>query len=185
MFIKIKFIYKWLQLIIILLILSSSPISHAAQVAKEYQIKAVFLYNFANFIRWPRSAFTNSQAPFNICILGEDPFQQGINVMVENEEVKGHAVKIQRLDNVKNADRCQILFISQSERFDLDQILSSLQQRPILTVSDMKNFVTQGGMIQFFEQNRRVRFYIAIDTLKEAGLKASVNLLRIAKIVRR
>lgn len=185
MFLKIKLIYKWRQLIILLFLLSSSLISHAAPIAKEYQIKAVFLYNFANFIRWPYSVFTDYQAPFNICILGDDPFQEGIDVMVENEEVKGHVVKIQRLNNIVQVDSCQILFISQSEKFYLDQILYSLQQRPILTVSDMDNFVTQGGMIQFFEHNRRVRFYIAINTLKKAGLKASVNLLRIAKIVRR
>ncbi len=185
MFLKIKLIYKLLKLIIFLFLLSSSLISHAAPIAKEYQIKAVFLYNFANFIRWPYSAFTHYQAPFNICILGDDPFQEGIDVMVENEEVKGHIVKVQRLNDIVNVDNCQILFISQSEKFYLYQILFSLQQRPILTVSDINNFVTQGGMIQFFKQSRRVRFYIAIDTLKEAGLKASVNLLRIAKIVRR
>jgi hypothetical protein len=185
MIFKMKWIYKGLQIILFLLLLSSSFMSYAASIAKEYQIKAVFLYNFANFIRWPYSAFSHYQAPFNICILGDDPFQQGIDVMVENEDVKGHLVKVKRFQNIENVDNCQILFISQSEKFYLKQIFFSIQQRPILTVSDMDNFVTQGGMIQFFKKNRRVRFYIAIDTLKEAGLKASVNLLRIAKIVRK
>src|SRR5690242_13839245 len=40
----------------------------------EYQIKAEFIYNFAQFIEWPGSAFASPDAPFVIGILGDDPF---------------------------------------------------------------------------------------------------------------
>ena len=180
-----SFMIKWLQLTIILFMLSHGGVSFATPpIAEEYQVKAVFLYNFANFIRWSQTAFSHSQAPFNICILGNDPFQQEIDVTVENELVEKHAVKVKRLNNMLNIDICQILFISQSEASYFTTILNSIRKRPILTVSDIDDFVNQGGMIQFFKYRKRIRFYIAPDTLKESGLQASGNLLRVAKIVR-
>ena len=181
-FILGSFMIKWLQLTIILFMLSG--VSYATPpIAEEYQVKAVFLYNFANFIRWSQTAFSHSQAPFNICILGNDPFQQEIDVTVENEQVEKHAVKIKRLNNILNVDICQILFICQSEATYFTTILHSIRKRPILTVSDIDDFVNKGGMIQFFKYRKRIRFYIAPDTLEESGLQASGNLLRVAKIV--
>jgi hypothetical protein len=181
-----SFIFKWLQLTLILFMLSHGSVSYAAPpIAPEYQVKAVFLYNFANFIRWPRTAFSNSHAPFNICILGDDPFQQDIDATVENEQVHRHAVKVKRLNNRFNTDGCQILFISRSKAAHFTRILNLIRKRPILTVSDIDDFVARGGMIQFFKYRKRIRFYIAPDTLKESELRASGNLLRVAKIVRR
>ncbi len=178
------FILKWLQFTMILFMLSHNGTSYATpQIAQEYQVKAVFLYNFANFIRWPQTAFANHQAPFNICILGLDPFQQEIDVTVKNEQINKHAVKVKRLNSMINVDWCQILFISRSEAAHFTTILNFIRKRPILTVSDIDDFVTKGGMIQFFKYRKRMRFYIAHNTIKESGLQASANLLRIAKIV--
>lgn len=178
---------SWLRLgIVLFLPLLSGNVSYAAlPIAQEYQVKAVFLYNFANFIRWPQSAFAYSNAPFNICILGDDPFREELDVTVENEHVNKHVVKVQRLNNMTNVNMCQILFISQSEKSYLTDILTYLQQRPILTVSEIDNFVRQGGMIQFFKRGRRVRFAIDPKTVSEVGLYVSGNLLRIAKIIQR
>ncbi len=176
---------KLLQLIIIIFMLSHGGISYAAsQIVQEYQVKAVFLYNFAKFIRWPKTILDSQQTSFNICILGHDPFQQNIDVVVENEQVNKHAVKVKRLNSIVNIEKCQILFISHSEAAYFTTILNFIRQYPILTVSDIDNFATRGGMIQFFKHRKRIRFYIAPDALKNSGLQASANLLRIAEIVR-
>ncbi len=188
MFLKTRFysfIFKRLLLFtMILCMLNYSDISHAAsKKAKEYQVKAVFLYNFANFIKWPQTAFTNQQTSFNICILGRDPFKQNIDKMIKNEQVDKRAVRVKRIKNIKSVDRCQILFICKSEAANFTTILNIIRKHPILTVSDIKNFVERGGMIQFFKHRKRIRFYISPDILKKSGLYASANLLRVAKIV--
>jgi len=174
-----------LQLIIILGLLSGNQISYAApKVADEYQVKAVFLYNFANFIRWPSSAFSNRYTPFRICIYGDDPFREELDITIENERIGRHAVKVKRLNSMINVNNCQILFISQSKQAYFTKILTYVKQYPILTVSDIDDFAIQGGMIQFYKHGKRIRFYINPDSLKKVGLHASANLLRIARIVR-
>ncbi|HEV2691498.1 MAG TPA: YfiR family protein, partial [Verrucomicrobiae bacterium] len=55
--------------------------------SKEYQIKATFLFNFAQFIDWPTTAFTATNAPFSIGILGDDPFGGYLDEMVRGESI--------------------------------------------------------------------------------------------------
>ncbi|WP_069470462.1 YfiR family protein [Candidatus Marithrix sp. Canyon 246] len=152
-------------------------------IAYEYQLKAVFLYNFVYFVRWPPIAFSKKYANFNICVLGKDPFEKELDMAVENETVDRRIVKIIRLKNITHASSCQILFVSKSERNNLRKIYAYLQRYPILTVSDIKNFAIKGGMVEFYNVGRRVRFYIAPNNAKAVGLKISANLLYIAKLV--
>ncbi len=103
--------------------------------------------------------------------------------MVENERVEGRFVTVQRLGTVYRSARCQILFVSQSEKYRLATIFAYLKQHPILSVSDIKGFVRRGGMIEFFNTPyNEVRFIIAPETVDEAHLIASANLLEIAEI---
>ncbi len=175
-----------LQLLIILCLLSAIRMSYAApQVAYEYQVKAVFLYNFANFIRWPSSAFANRYTQFRICIIGDDPFREELDIAVENEKIGKHSVKVKRLNSMIKINTCQILFISQSKQAYVTRILNYIKRYsyPILTVSDIDDFAIQGGMIQFYKRGKRIRFYINPDSLKKVGLRANANLLRLARIV--
>jgi len=153
-------------------------------VVEEYQVKSVFLFNFAKFVKWPDSVFSDSQSPFYICIIGDDPFKQTIDITIENEIVKGHPVLIERLNAIENSESCQILFISQSEQSNLAAIFNYLQTHPVLTVSDIDSFVEQGGMIQFFKLGKKIRLLINPDIAKTAELQISANLLRVAKIFR-
>jgi len=150
--------------------------------AQEYQIKAVFLYNFANFISWPSFAFYNENAPFTICILGENPFQLALEKAVKNEKIAGHPVVLSYFEKIYEVSSCHILFINNPKNNQLNESLNYLSQFPILTVSDTEGFVAQGGMIQFFQENNKVRFFINLDPLKAVGLQASANLLRVAKL---
>jgi hypothetical protein len=187
MFFKDKISTKLLilQLVAIILVFFANQRSYATpQVAYEYQVKAVFLYNFANFIRWPSSAFANRYAPFRICIIGDDPFREELDITVENEKIGRHSVEVKRLNTMIKIHTCQILFVSQSKQAYVSNILTYIQQYPILTVSDIDDFAIKGGMIQFYKHGKRIRFYINPDSLKKVGLHASANLLRLARLVR-
>jgi hypothetical protein len=180
---------KGLQFFLLLcLIISNSFISsksHAKELPEEYQIKAVYLFNFTLFFSWPPSVFKHSKQPFRLCVLGDDPFGIDLDLVIENERVEGRSVIIQRLNSVYQSTSCQMLFISQSEQSRLATIFAYLKQRPILTISDIPNFVKQGGMIQFFNTPyNEVRFIVAPNAINKAKLIASANLLEIAQIYR-
>ncbi len=179
---KVSNAIRTTQLLLLLFISGWSILCRATQppTIHEYQLKAVYLYNFTYFIRWPKTTFKNSFAPFRICILGEDPFRTLIDLAVENETINQRIVKIRRLHYIEESNPCQILFVSQSEHRYRSHIFAFLQNRPILTISDMKNFIKSGGMIQFYNYKDKVRFCIANQMLKKVGIKASSRLLQLA-----
>jgi hypothetical protein len=179
----------WLRFTITLfLVVSLFPflVSYAdtsEDVIEEYQIKAVYLFNFALFFTWQDFVFKHPRQPFRFCVLGKDPFGIDLDIVLENEIVEGRSVTVQRLSTVYRSAGCQILFVSQSEKSRLRTILAYLKRYPILSVSDIKGFVRRGGMIEFFNTPyNEVRFIIAPETVDEAHLIASANLLEIAEI---
>ena len=156
----------------------------AAQTAipAEYQVKAVFLYNFARFVNWPPKAFPDPQAPLVIGVLGEDPFGAYLDETVRGENVNGRPLVVQRYRRVSEIKACHLLFISRSESDRLEQILAALRGRNILTVSDADGFTTRGGMIGFFTEKNKVRMQVNLDVVKSANLNVSSKLLRVAEV---
>ena len=64
----------------------------AAVPPAEYRVKAVFLFNFAQFVDWPPDAFTAPGQPFVIGVLGKDPFGAELDSAVRRERLAKDAV---------------------------------------------------------------------------------------------
>jgi hypothetical protein len=161
---------------------AESPAAPVSEVA-EYQIKAVFLFNFAQFVDWPVTAFPDGDSPLVIGILGADPFGQYLDVAVKGEKVNNRSIVVRRYSRAEDAVGCHILFISRSESVHLGKILEQLRDRSILTVGDVDGFNQQGGIIRFAMENSKVRLKINLRAAKEAHLTISSKLLRPAEIV--
>lgn len=160
-----------------------APCSWAqSSVSKEYQVKAVFLYNFTQFIQWPSKAFSKAEDPFRIGILGNDPFGAFLDQTVLGEKVNGHPLVIQRYGNIEDVKDCHILFVAQTENERLGKALADLREKGILTVGDSDGFLQNGGVILFFTKGNRVRFKVSLGAAKRAGLTISSKMLRLAEI---
>ncbi|WP_176329818.1 YfiR family protein [Thioflexithrix psekupsensis] len=152
-------------------------------VADEYQVKAVFLYNFANFVKWPEKAFSDDDS-FYICVYGKDPFKKNLDIAVQGEKVQGRHILIKRSNLLAELLNCQVLFVSDSEASDLKNILKDIGNRPILTVSDIVDFAQAGGIIEFYLQSSNVRLMVNLAAARQVDLVISANLLRVSKIVK-
>src|SRR2546422_11684684 len=100
----------------ILTLLCLEPASIAQSPAiPEYRVKATFLFQFTQFVDWPRNAFSNQQSPLVIGILGEDPFGTFLDDTVRDEMANGHPIAVERYQRLENVKNCQGLFVSPSE----------------------------------------------------------------------
>src|SRR6185295_9163870 len=104
-----------------------------AQPSREYQIKAVFLFNFAQFTDWPSSAFTRTNDPIVIAVLGTNPFDDFLESTVRNENVHGRRLIVRHYKTVEEIQTCHILYVGQSEARRLQQIVRKLKGKPMLT----------------------------------------------------
>ena len=64
------------------MVLGTSFVSAQTPPINEYQVKAAFLFNFTQFMEWPKTSFPNDQSPFVIGIFGDDPFGAYLNEIV-------------------------------------------------------------------------------------------------------
>lgn len=172
---------KVFALAILLLILSNQI---HAQAARLNATKAHFLYNFTQFIEWPTTVFADAEAPFIIGILGDDPFGSKLDENVAGEKVKGHPITVERYQDVKDITNCHILFINSKDEVKIREILSALPGKNILTVSDMDDFATIGGIIRFMSIKNKIKLQINLPASKNAELNISPKLLQLADIVR-
>jgi hypothetical protein len=164
--------------------LSVEELEHAQATSPQYQIKAVFLYNFAQFVDWPAKVFPEPQSPIVIGVLGDDPFGSYLDETVRGEKVSGRSLVVQRFHRIGEIKTCHVLFIIRSESDRLDQELSALKGRTILTVSDIDDFTSRGGMIRLATERGKVRMHIKLDKIRNANLTISSKLLRVAEIER-
>ncbi len=149
--------------------------------SKEYKIKAVFLFNFTQFVEWRPTAFSSANAPFVIGILGDDPFGGSIDEIVNNEKVSGHPIVVQRYHDAKETRNCHILFINSVDAEHMKEDIASAGNNT-LTVGDAGSFVKMGGMIRFFTENNKIRLQVNPDAARAADLNISAKLLRVSDI---
>jgi hypothetical protein len=146
---------------------------------KEYEVKAVYLFNFARFVEWPNSA---NSGPLVVGILGNDPFGGVLDNVVKGETINRRSLVVARYRRVEEIRSCHILFISSSETAKYDEIFSKLQGRSILTVGDSDSFARRGGIIRFLTEEKRIRLRVNLAAARAAQLTISSKLLRQAEI---
>ncbi len=167
-------------------VLLAGSFSHACaeeRKAGEYQVKALFLYNFINFIDWPADSSFNSSSTVNICIIGEDPFGDALDD-IRGETVKGKKLAIRFYRPYDEPKGCHLIFIPAAEKNHAAHILRSIRENGVLTVADSEEAVRQGAVIGFYIEQKKVRFAVNMEAARHAGLKISAKLLKLAKIVR-
>jgi hypothetical protein len=167
--------------LVLLAVLLLAP-SHAA-TPSEYQVKAVFLYNFSRFVEWPESAFPAPGKPFVVGVFGHDPFGGELEAVMRGETVRGHPLEVRRVASLAEAERCQILFIHRSEEDRLNEVVAALSSQATLTVTDAAGAARRGVMVRLVSVEGRIRLRIDLDSARAAQLTISSGLLRSAEIV--
>lgn len=167
----------------IMTVSQSTPVQQP--MAKEYQIKAIFLYNFTQFVQWPQEAFREADSPLVIGILGKDPFGSYLDETVKGEVINNHPLEVERYNRVEDVKECHILFITQDGKEEIKRAIDNLKVQPVLTVSEVEGFTRMGGMIRFLNDDGRIKLRINVESAAEAELVISSKLLRLAEIISR
>jgi hypothetical protein len=165
-------------------LLATMPAGRAQPVfSTEYELKAVLIYNLAQFVEWPANAFENPSSPIIIGILGENMFGNSLEKVVEGEMVQNRKIIVQYYRKGADIQRCHLLFITRSESARLEDILKQFKGKPTLTVSDIDSFVAVGGMVRFVSEKNKLRLRLNVREIEASRLKVSSKLLRIAELV--
>ena len=153
-----------------------------AQLAAE-AVKAAFLPRFARYVAWPGPALPTAGAPFQLCVVGRDPFGALLDNAASTELIDGHSVAVRRMASADRAAGCHLAFVQGAAPTDTTRLLLAMRGQPTLTVTDDRAG-PQRGMIHFAIIGGRVRFFIDEAAAAERGLSISSRLLALAASVR-
>lgn len=144
----------------------------------ESLLKAAYIYNFAKFTRWPESALGAPGTPLSLCIAGSDEL---VDVLwkLSTKMIKGRPVILQTVDGMPTSGNCHMLYVASSEHKTHLDIIHTVRNQPILTISELPRFSNAGGMIELYRKNERLRFFINADAARAAGLEISPSLLKL------
>lgn len=163
---------------------AAASVANAGEASLEYAVKANFLYKFGPFVDWPATAFASPASPFNICVVGDDPFGHGLEEAVRGQTVAGHPVAVRRLAIVSGEAACHVIYLGRSRAQAPAEALKALRGAPVLTVTDERQGFS-GGVVHFVLKDGRVRFGLDMDTARANGLTISSKLQGLAVALRR
>lgn len=150
--------------------------------AREFQVKAAFLFHFAQFVEWPADAFPRGDSPLVIGVVGRgDPFNGALERAVRDKKVADHPIVIAHYDSAAAMGPCHILFVCDDQADSLDAILQKAGGGT-LTVGDLDAFTERGGLVRFFTEDNKIRFEVNLEVLRRSRLRISAKLLKLAKI---
>jgi len=152
---------------------------------EDERLKALFLYNFANFVDWPDSAFQASDSDLRLCLFGEIAFGSMLDT-VEGTLIGNHRLSLKRTKKLKDIETgCHMLFVSHEQRIRLPHFFTQIQYMYVLSVGDRKGFAEKGGVINIVRTEDQMQFDINLSTAMANGLSVSSDLLSLAREVKR
>src|SRR2546428_8494315 len=113
-------------------------LARSARAESEYDVKAAFLFKFTKSVDWPDAACAGPDSPFVIGIVGHDPFEGGLDRLIEGNTTGNRRLEVRHINASDSVALrgCQMIFVSASEQRRLLSILSAVQGRPALVGGD-------------------------------------------------
>ncbi len=164
---------------IVLLILMVFSFSGA--FAQKEKFQSIFIYNFTKYIKWPDSYNSGN---FEITVLGNSSIFESLKQMAaQKAQTNGKAIHVKKANDMSEIGDAHVLFISENQLTQMDQIISSTSGKPILIITEKPGMGVRGATINFIEKDSKIKFELNQDNAESRGLKVSSSLAGLAILI--
>lgn len=158
-----------------LLLINLSAIAQSS----EYQVKAMFIFNFLKYIEWPASMETGT---IKIVVDEASPVYLELLKMAAHKKFNSRSIEVIKLQ-ADDLRLCHIIIISAESKLKYEPYLKKMNGKNILIVSEDNSTISKGYGINLLKEENKIKFEINLSTLKNEGLKISKQLELLASIV--
>jgi hypothetical protein len=170
------------SLTVVLLGLVCAPITSGQRSFRTEDLEAAMLERITSFIQWPGQARTDKR-DFVVTILGAAAIAPRLTYLYERRRPQGLSPRVRHISSRSEIGETHVLFIGAEFATELEAILALLAGRATLTVGNTPGFAKRGVAVNLIRDNDRMRFEVNRKALEHAGLRASYQLLNLAKLV--
>jgi len=173
---------RLLVLLIFFVLLPESTIAVSGEIqsAGALEIQAAFLVKFSSYVKWPATSFASKLDPIIIGIVGRDPFGSTIDNIARSFKSNGRKIEIRRFPSYESLSKIHILFVSPSEKENINAIENALANSSTLLVGNFPGFLERIGVINFIMDGKKIRFNISRTNCQKENLIISSKLLSVA-----
>jgi len=139
----------------------------------EYQIKAMFVFNFTKYVEWPE---IKQNDVFIIGVVGESEIIEPLDRIATQKRVGDKRIVIKIL-SPEDEEYCNIIIVSKSKLNKLELIEKKYSGKGVLIISDEAQ---RSAAINLVTRDNKIRFEVNQSLAKAGGVKISSQLLSLA-----
>ena len=148
--------------------------------AQEQKYKAIFIYNFTKYLNWPSSAIGNE---FIIGVLGNDDIIDELKLIADIKTISNREIVVKRITPNGINQPLHILFIPKENHSLLKNVCESLNNLPVLVITEKTNACSEGADINFTQKNNNLSFELNKASITRRGISINSQLLNLASHV--
>jgi hypothetical protein len=171
----------WAIAVLMTLVLAGG-VAGDGRAVSEPELKAVFLYNFVNFVEWPPDAMAVGDH-IQVCVVGDTSVAELLRTAVHGRTVWNRQISVTAPPIHGPLHSCHLLYVADVDAKVTRQLVQTLKGASVFSVSDFKEFAVRGGVANFFTHAGRLRFAVNLDAARRARLQISSKMLMLATVV--
>lgn len=175
-------LFRFVLLVLLVMLPAQGGARADGSPSREYQLKAAFIYNFAQFVEWPGDTFSSPSAPLVIGVMGDSTLAATLEQACRGKTAGKREIVVKSISSLDGIGSAQILFISGTERDKLSELIKRATSECVLTIGDFDGFTAASGMVRFLTEDNRLRFEVNLDAINQGHLKFSAQLLKLARM---
>ena len=146
-------------------------------------VRIGFLLNFARYVEWPELTLKPG-ASLRLCLAPGDAEMAAQFGEIARQVIQGRPTEVKLLPRPAEANGCHLIYLPAEVPGTLSAWRSAAEHAGAVTVSDMPDFIDAGGMIGLVPVAGRYRFDINLAVARQANLRLSSQLLKLARTVK-
>ncbi|MCV2422360.1 YfiR family protein [Paucibacter sp. DJ2R-2] len=175
-----RWLRSWRGPCLLLPLLWAAGDARAHPGQEEAQLKAAFIYRFAQFTQWPPPP---PGREFNYCVAGDRELQDAMRVVAQKPMGQA-AGRVLVLGSPAEAGPCHVLVLGFAGRQELQLWLDALADSPLLVVGASAEAFRAGAIIALVLEPNGMAFRINHSEAKRRGLMLSSQMLKLAREVK-
>ena len=169
------------RLLVLASLLLSVP-AYAQTPVRESEVKAMFVYNFLQFVEWPPAVRTRD--PFVVLIIGDGATADAAERFLKSKTIGERQLVVRRARWDQSLTGVRAALVVEQDTQRLYRILDAAAVAGVLTIGEGDSFTTRGGVIGLLVQNHKVRFDVNTSAAQISGLRVSSKLLTLTRVIR-
>ena len=165
---------------VFILVFSFLLLPFSVTLAQNEMFKALFMYNFTKNVEWPAEM---RQGDFVIVVLGDSPVIGELEKVAATKKVGQQNIVVKKAANVGAIDKCHILYLPEGKSGDFGAVLSKVEGKSVLLVTDKSGLAQQGACINYVIVGGKLNFEINKSRFQKQGLQMANALANLGIVI--